>query len=129
MVNFTKPRRVMGYTDMGRVVIPPRPKKPALVDRVDGLTYEITKSGASPALALLSDSTGYEVFPAWSGPYVQADGATRRLFSSSGSLSSEEVAFEAGSPPVLITVATSPLDVWSVVWDSSTSALTLEELL
>ncbi len=129
MGNLREPRRVMGYTDIGPIMIPPRPKKPALVDRANGNTYEITKSGSSPALSILSDSTGYEVFLAWSGPYVQAGAVTRRLYASGGTLGSEAVAFSAGSPPVLITVTASPLDVWSVVWDSSTLALTLEELL
>ena len=130
MFNLREPRRVMGYTDIGPVTIPPRPKKPALVDRGNGNTYAITKSGDAPSLALLSNTSGYEVFPAFSGPYVQAGGGiTRRLFANGGALSSEEMTFEAGSPPVLITVATAPLDVWSVVWDSSSLALTLEELL
>ncbi len=129
MVNLREPRRVMGYTDIGPVTIPPRPKKPALVDRVDGNTYEITKSGSAPSLSVLSNTDGYEVFPAWSGPYVQAGGITRRLYAASGSLSSEAVTFEADSPPVLVTVTAAPLDVWSVVWDGSALALTLEELL
>ncbi len=129
MTSLREPRKVMGYVDIGPITIPPRPKKPALVDRANGNTYEITKSGSVPALSLLSDTTGYEVFPAWSGPYVQAGAVTRRLYASGGTLGSEAVAFNAGSPPVLITVSTAPLDVWSVVWDSAALALTLEELL
>ncbi len=128
-MNLREPRRVQGYIDIGPIVIPPRPQKPALVDRANGNTYAITKSGSSPALTSLSDTSGYEVFPAWSGPYVQAGAVTRKLFASGGTLGSEEVAYKAGSPPVLITVTASPLDVWSVVWDSVTLALTLEELL
>ncbi len=129
MTSLREPRHVSGYVDIGPIAVPPRPAKPALVDRSNGNTYEITKSGSSPALALLSDTTGYEVFPAYSGPYVQAGPVTRRLYSSGGSLETEAMSFNAGSPPVLITVTASPLDVWSVVWDSASLALTLEELL
>ncbi len=129
MSNLREPRRVQGYVDIGPISIPPRPRKPALVDRVDGTTYEITKSGASPSLSVLASTTGYQVFPAHSGPLIQAGTVTRKLYSSSGSLASEEVAYSADFPPVLITVTAAPLDVWSVVWDTSTEALTLEELL
>ncbi len=124
-----EPRRIQGFTDIGPISIPPRPRKPALVDRVDGNTYEITKSGASPSLSVLASTSGYQVFPAHSGPLIQAGGITRKLYSSSGSLASEEVAYSADFAPVLITVTAAPLDVWSVVWDTSTETLTLEELL
>ncbi len=128
---FRNPRRVMGVTDLGPITIPPRPRKPALVDRVDGNTYEVVKSGAAPALSLLASTDGFQVFPANFGPYVQDENRqrTRRLFSSSGVLSSEEVAFNADWARVLITVAESPLDVWAVVWDSSTQVLALTEVL
>ncbi|KKL92061.1 hypothetical protein LCGC14_1888450 [marine sediment metagenome] len=129
MSHFRNPRRIMGFVDLGPIQIPPRPRKPALVDRVNGNTYELIKSGADPALSLLTDTSGFQVFAAHSGPYVAASGTTRKLFSSGGTLSSEEVAHDASWAPVLITVAESPLDVWEVVWDASTLALTLEELL
>ncbi len=124
-----KPRRVMGYTDIGPITIPPLPRKPALVDRVDGNTYELVKSGADPALSLITDTTGFQVFLAHSGPYVASGKATRKLFSSSGVLNSEPVGFNAIWAPVLITVAASPLDVWEVIWDAVTQALTLTEVL
>ncbi len=124
-----EPRRVKGYVDIGPIAIPPRPRKPALVDRVDGNTYEITKSGAAPGLSVLASTSGYQVFAAHDGPVIQAGAVTRKLYSSSGTLGSEVVAYSADFPPVLITVAAAPLDVWSVVWDTSTEALTLEELL
>ncbi len=120
-------RRIKGYTDMGPIAIPPRPKKPALVDRVDGNTYEITKSGASPGLSVLASTAGFQVFAAWDGPVVQAGASTRKLYSSSGVLDSEVVAYSADFPPVLVTVTAAPLDVWSVVWNGS--ALTWEDLL
>lgn len=128
---FRKPRRVMGFTDLGPIQIPPHPRKPALVDRVNGNTYELIKSGSDPALSLITDTTGFQVFPAHFGPYVQDEQLlrTRRLFSSSGALSSEEVPFNADWARVLITVAESPLDVWALVWDSSAQALTLTEVL
>ncbi len=123
-----EPRRVQGYVDIGPIAIPPRPPKPALVDRVDGNTYEITKSGASPSLAVLSSTTGYQVFAAYDGPVIQAGTETRKLYSSSGTLGSEVVAYSADFPPVLITVTAAPLDIWSVIWDTSSLAITLEEL-
>ncbi len=127
MGTLREPRKVQGYQDLGPIAIPPRPKKPALVDRVDGNTYEITKSGASPSLSVLSSTAGFQVFAAYDGPVIQAGPVTRKLYSSSGTLFSEEVSYSADFPPVLITVTAAPLDVWSVVWDGS--ALTLEELL
>lgn len=129
MTTLREPRRVQGYVDIGPIAIPPRPPKPALVDRANGNTYELIKSGADPALSLLSDTSGFRVFPAFSGPYVQDGPRTRRLFSSGGTLSSEEVAWGADWSPVLITVAASPLDVWEVVWDAAALALTLTEVL
>lgn len=128
---FRKPRKVMGFVDMGPILVPPRPRRPALQDRSNGNTYEIVKSGASPALSVITDTSEHQVFTANQGPYVPDDTGvrprTRRLFASGGSLSSEQVAFNAGQAPVLITVASSPLDVWEVVWDGS--ALTLTEVL
>ncbi len=125
------PRKVMGFTDIGPILIPPRPRKPALRDRSDGNVYEITKSGSAPALAQITDTSEHQVFPANHGPYVPDDTGvrlrTRRLFSTAGVLASETVPFNAGQAPVLITVAASPLDVWEVVWDGS--ALTLTEVL
>ena len=130
MSHFRNPRRIMGFVDLGPITIPPRPRRPALVDRVDGNTYELIKSGAVPALSLLTDTSGFEVFPAFSGPYVRdGDTRTRQLFSSSGALSSEPVAFNAAQSPVSITVAVSPLDVFEVVWDAATLSLSLKELL
>lgn len=133
MSHFRNPRRIMGFVDLGPIQIPPRPRKPALVDRANGNTYELIKSGASPALSQIPDTTGFQVFPADFGPYVQDTHLlrTRRLFSSGGVLGSEETAraLRADWAPVLITVAASPLDVWQVVWDSSTLALTLTEVL
>ncbi len=131
MSHFRHPRRIMGYVDLGPIQIPPRPRKPALMDRSNGNTYELIKSGADPALSLLSDTTGFQVFPADFGPYVQDTHLlrTRRLFSDGGVLGSEETALRADWSPVLITVTESPLDVWQVVWDSSALALTLEEVL
>ncbi len=128
MSPLREPYRVQGYVDIGPIAIPPRPAKPALVDRVDGNTYEITKSGASPSLAVLSSTSGYHVFAAYSGPVVQAGNTVRKLYSSSGTLGSEEVAYSADFPPVLITVTAAPLDIWSVIWDNSSLSLTLEEL-
>ena len=129
MSHFRNPRRIMGFVDLGPIQIPPRPRKPALVDRGNGNTYELIKSGADPALSLLSNTSGFQVFAAHSGPYVAASGTTRKLFSSGGALSSEEVAHDASQAPVLITVTESPLDVWEIVWDASALALTLTEVL
>lgn len=125
-----EPRRVHGFTDIGPITIPPRPQKPALVDRVDGNTYELIKSGSVPALSLLTNTSGFQVFAAFDGPYIR-DGneRTRRLFSSSGTLDSEPVAFNAAQASVSITVAVSPLDVFEVVWDAATQSLTLTETL
>jgi hypothetical protein len=122
-----EPRRVLGYVDIGPITIPPRPRKPALVDRGNGNVYELVKSGVVPALSLLTDTTGFQVFTAHSGPYVQDGEGTRRLFSSAGALSSEAVSFKASASPVFITVTENPLDVWRVLWDSSAQSLTLEE--
>ena len=125
-----EPRRVHGFVDIGPIAIPPRPRKPALVDRVDGNTYEIIKSGSVPALSLITDTSGFQVFAAFDGPYIRdGDTRTRRLFSSSGSISSEPVAFNAAQASVSITVAVSPLDVFEVVWDAATQSLSLNELL
>lgn len=130
MSRHGKPRRVQGYVDLGSIAIPPRPKKPAMVDRVDGNTYEIIKSGAVPALSLLTSTSGFQVFAAFDGPYIQDEArSTRRLFSSSGVLSSEELAFRASVAPVAITVAESPLDIFEVIWNPVTKALDLNELL
>ncbi len=124
------PRRVHGFTDIGPIQIPPRPRKPALIDRVDGNTYELIISSSAPALSQITDTSGFQVFPADAGPLV-ADGrltpGTRRLFSSSGTLSTEAHARVSGQAPVLITVTASPLDVWEVVWNGT--ALTLTEVL
>lgn len=131
MSHFRNPRRIMGFVDLGPIQIPPRPRKPALVDRVNGNTYELVKSGADPALSQITDTTGFQVFPADFGPYVQDTHLlrTRRLFAAAGVLGSEEVALRADWAPVLITVAESPLDVWQIVWDASALALTLTEVL
>ena len=129
MTALREPRRVMGYTDIGPIAIPPRPRKPALVDRANGNTYELIKSGADPALSVLANTSGFQVFAAHDGPYVQAGNITRRLFASGGALGSEALAFSATSAPVLITVTASPLDVWQITWDSAAQALTLTELL
>jgi len=99
------------------------------VDRVDGNTYELIKSGPIPALSLLTDTSGFQVFPAFDGPYIRDGTRTRRLFSASGALSSEPVAFNAAQASVSITVAVSPLDVFEVVWDAATQSLTLKETL
>ena len=127
---FRKPRRVHGYVDIGPITIPPRPQKPAMVDRVDGNTYEIIKSGSVPALSLITSTAGFQVFAAFDGPYIR-DGntRTRRLFASSGSISSEPVDFNAAQASVSITVAVSPLDVFEVIWDATTLSLGLKELL
>jgi hypothetical protein len=119
----------LGYTDLGPATIPPRPLKLALNDRVDGKIYEIVKSGADPALSEITDTSGYIVHEAFHGPYIDASGSTRRLFASSGTLSSEATTFRALGPGdgVFVTVAVSPLDVWEVTWDGS--ALTLTEVL
>jgi hypothetical protein len=128
MTLHRQPRRVQGYVDIGPITIPPLPKKPALTDRTDGNVYEIIKSGASPALSLITDLTGFEVFAAFGGPYVQDGATSRRLFSTGGgTLSSEAVTFKADLGRVLVTVAASPLDVWEVLWDGT--ALTLTEVL
>ncbi len=123
-----KPRKVMGFTDIGPILIPPRPRKPALVDRSNGNTYEIVKSGALPALSVITDTSAHQVFAATQGPYIPDETGvrprTRRLFSAGGTLSSEQVAFNATNAPVLVTVAASPLDVWEVVWDGAALALT-----
>ncbi len=129
MAFLRDPRRVQGFTDIGPITIPPRPKQPALVDRSDGNTYKLIKSGADPALSLLSDTSGFQVFAAFSGPYIQDGTRSRKLFSTAGVLSSEAVAGVSGQAPVLVTVAASPLDVWQVVWDGDALALTLTELL
>ena len=131
MSHFRNPRRIMGFVDLGPIQIPPRPRKPALVDRVNGNTYELIKSGADPALSQITDTDGFQVFPADFGPYVQDPQRlrTRRLFSSGGTLGSEEIALQADWAPVLITVTESPLDVWEIVWDASALALTLTEVL
>lgn len=129
MANLREPRRVHGFVDIGPIAIPPRPRRPALVDRVDGNTYELIKSGADPALSLLADTSGFQVFAAFSGPYVQDGLNTRRLFSSSGALDSEALTLTADQAPVLITVTDSPLDVFEVVWDAAAQALTLTEVL
>ena len=128
-MNLREPRRVMGFVDIGPITIPPRPQTPALVDRVDGNTYEIVKSGSVPALSLLTNTSGFQVFAAFDGPYIRDGNRTRRLFSSSGALSSEPVTFNAAQGPVSITVAVSPLDVFEVVWDAATQSLSLDELL
>ena len=120
----------MGFVDIGPIEIPPRPKKPAMVDRNNGNTYEITKSGGVPGLSLLSDTAGFQVFAAFDGPYVQQGRRTRRLFSSSGVIGSELVRFQADGHPVFITVAVSPLDVYRVVWDVPSQALSvIQEVL
>ena len=50
MSHFRNPRRIMGFVDLGPITIPPRPRRPALVDRVDGNTYEA--NSVSPAIEL-----------------------------------------------------------------------------
>lgn len=120
-------RRANGYTDLGPVRVPPLPPKPALTDRSNGLIYEITKSGSVPALSQITNTAGYNVHAAFSGPYVQAGAETRRLFASGGTLGSELLTFVAGTAPPMVIVSTAPLDVWEVVWDTTTEALSLTE--
>ena len=112
--------------DLGPATIPPRPAKFALNDRVDGNIYEIIKSGSDPALSAITDTSGYIVFGASHGPYIDASGTTRRLFASSGTLSSESTGFRAWGPGdgVFVTVTAAPLDVWEVIWDGTALALT-----
>ncbi len=116
-------------TYLGPSTIPPRPAKFALTDRVDGNIYEIIKSGNDPALSAITDTSGYIVFGASHGPYIDALSTTRRLYASSGTLSSEATGFRAWGPGdgVFVIVTVSPLDVWEVTWDGS--ALTLTEAL
>ncbi len=130
MWRWQKPKRIWGYYDLGPVVIPPRPPKPALTDRVSGSVYALTKDGSNPSVSVLADTAGYKVFPAHAEPTIRVgDTRLRRLFVSSGALSSEEVTNAAYHGRVLITVSASPLDVWEVVWDNATDSLTLEEVL
>lgn len=122
-----QPRRVQGFWDIGPITIPPRPRQFALSDRSDGKTYEIIKSGSDPVLSEITAFSAHTVLGTFDGPYVQDGSRARRLFASGGTLSSEAVDFKASLGPVLITVATAPLDVWEVLWDSATRALTLTE--
>lgn len=128
---MTRPRRADGFTDMGSITIPPRPPKFALRGRDDGLLYELVKNGAVPSASLLSALDGHLVMGAYEGPYVPVAGGSRRLFVSSGVLSSEPVdgGLAIAYAPVHITVASAPLDVWRVVWDEASGALSLLEVL
>ena len=125
---MSRVRKVRGFYDLGPVRVPPLPRKWALTDRSNGNIYEIVKADTAPALALLSSTDGYTVRGVFDGPFIQ-DGAkaTRRLFATGGSISSEAVSFRHDDGPILITVAVAPLDVWSVVWDAAAEALSLEE--
>lgn len=88
-------RKFGRYFDLGPSQIPPQPRGTAMVDRVDGLTYWISRTaGGSPSISevLLPARWRYPIYGAYAGPYMNTPAGQIRLFMSSGSLTHEAVA-------------------------------------
>lgn len=88
-----------GYTDLGRVRIPPLPQIVVLEDRADGTLWALTHDSTGTYVGLTDELPGtrkdFFLYGAWQGPLVPSDHRLRLLVRD-GHLGYEEVDHPVG---------------------------------
>lgn len=113
-------RKFGRFFDLGPSQIPPQPRATAMIDRVDGNTYWISRTtGGSPTIleVLLPTRWRYPIYGAYAGPYMSTEAGQIRLFMSSGSLTHEAVVVsreKTEGSRVYATLANFSLDIYQV---------------
>ena len=113
-------RKFGRFFDLGPSLVPPQPRATAMVDRVDGNTYWISRTaGASPTIleVLLPARWRYPIYGSRAGPYMNTEAGQIRLFMSSGTLTHEAVVAgrdKTESSRVYATLANFTTDIFQV---------------
>ena len=122
-------REVSGYTDIGKLSIPPEPRGVVLEDRVTGTLYGVTDNTTTGGILSTTVQARWNVnaYGPFAGPRIDTLGAQVRLYVSSAVLLYEEVAFpdRASQNQIITRRSGSTRDAWQATAVSALSGGTI----